>query len=175
MKHAFIAAATILAAATASVQAQDGPNIVPNPSFESGLTDWGVFGNAFQNQEYASNGFSSLKLFGCFCTPYNAAGAVSTSGIAGQSGQVYRVSADALTASFDSIVGTQNWAGIKVEFRNSIGNAIGLAEMRILEGTDPSQPVDVFETGEFLCVAPFGTSTIAVVPVFLQADASEGG
>jgi hypothetical protein len=175
VKSSFIAAAAILAAASLAAHAQDGPNIVPNASFESGLTDWVTFGNAFQNQEYASDGFSSLKMFGCFCSPYNAAGAVSTSGIVGQSGQVYRVSAQALTAGFDSIVGTQNWAGIKVEFRNSIGNVIGLAETRIIVGADPTQPIDTFETGEFLCVAPFGTSTINVVPVFLQADAADGG
>lgn len=173
MKHLSLAATLLLAAAAPAV-AQDGPNLVPNGSFENGLGDWGTFGNAFQNSEYASDGFFSLKMFGCFCSEFNAAGGVST-GFPASSGQVYRISADVLTPSFDSIIGTRNWAGIKVEFRNAAGTVIGLAEQRVIVGEDATEEVDVFQSGEFLAEAPFGTTAAVAVPVFLQADPTEGG
>lgn len=173
MKYPSIIAALLLAA-PGVVQAGDGPNLVPNGSFEGNISDWTIFGNAFQNSEYAADGFFSLKMFGCFCGEYNAAGGVSTE-FPASSGQVYRVNADVLTAGFDSIIGTQNWAGIKVEFRNASGTPIGLAEERVIVGTDASEEIDVWQLGDFICEAPFGTATMIAVPVFLQPVPTEGG
>jgi hypothetical protein len=45
----------------------------------------------------------------------------------------------------------------------------------VIDGADPEAMSDVFETGDFLVEAPFGTSAIVAIPVFLQADPSEGG
>lgn len=176
MKHlGTLALATCLASAGTAL-AQDGPNLLQNPGFEDPLKgSYGVFGNAFRNLEYAESGIASLKMFGCFCGDFNAAGAYNLYNVNGSSGQVYRVSAQALTASFDSIIGTGNWCGIKVEFKNSSGTIIGIAERRILEGNDADQVEDEWEAGEFLAAAPAGTTSIAIVPVFLQAGTNDGG
>ena len=78
--------------------AEDGPNLLQNPSFEKGLDGtYGTFGNAFLNQEYAYSGLNSLKIFGCFCSDYNGNGAYSIYTTPVTAGEIYRVSAQALT------------------------------------------------------------------------------
>ena len=106
--------------------AQDGPNLLQNPGFEDPLKgSYATFGNASRNIEYAYSGIASLKMFGCFCGDFNGNGATNTYPLSGSPGQIYRLGAQALTPDFDSIVGTGNWCGIKVEFKNASGTVIG--------------------------------------------------
>ncbi len=156
--------------------AQEGPNLLDNPGFEDGLDGtWGVFGNAFLNQEYSFEGINSLKMFGCFCSDYNGNGAVSLFSIPATPGQIYRVNAQMINPDFDSIAGTGSWGGMKVEFRNAKGGVIQLAEQRVIEGYNPAQEENVWLAADFLCEAPDGAVSIAAVPVFLQASAGDSG
>lgn len=176
MKHLGpLTLATCLASAGAAF-AQDGPNLLQNPGFEDPLAGtYATFGNALRNLEFAETGIASLKMYGCFCAPFNGNGAVNVYPLNGTPSQIYRLGAKALTASFDSIVGTSNWAGIKLEFKNSTGQIVGLAEQRIVDGTDPVQVQDEWETADFLVQAPAGTASMTIVPVFVQPDPAEGG
>ncbi len=170
-----LALATCLASAGAAL-AQDGPNLLQNAGFEKPLKGtYATFGNAFRNLEYAESGIASLKMYGCFCSDFNGNGAVNTYALNGASGQIYRIGAQALTASFDSIAGTGNWCGIKLEFKNSSGTVIGVAEQRIVEGSDAELVEDAWIPADFLSQAPAGTTSMTIVPVFLQAGADEGG
>ena len=161
---------------TSTVVGQDGPNLLQNPGFEQGIDGYyGVFGNAFLNQEYAFEGINSLKMFGCFCGDYNGNGAVSTYTLNANPGQVYRVTAQMLNPDFDSIVGTGSWGGMKIEFKNAKGVVVGLGEERIIEGADPTQELNVWEEANFLVLAPDNAATMNVVPVFLQASSDDAG
>ncbi|MEE2895277.1 MAG: hypothetical protein VX726_05985 [Planctomycetota bacterium] len=158
------------------VFAQDGPNILQNPSFESGLDGtYGTFGNAFLNQEYAYSGLNSLKIFGCFCSDYNGNGAYSIYTTPVTAGEIYRVNAQALSASFDSFLGTGCWAGMKIEFTDASGGIISIAEQRIIQGSDPESVLDEWQEGDFVAQAPAGAVGLTAVPVFLQAGAGDAG
>ena len=176
MKSLTRAAGIGLMLACSPAMAEDGPNLLENPSFEEGLKGYyATFGNCFLNQEYAYTGFNSLKMYGCFCTDYNGNGAVNTYVTNVEPGQVYRVNAWALSASFDSFLGTSSWGGMKIEFRDSANQIVSLAEQRIIEGYDADQQLDVWEQGDFIALAPADAATVSVVPVFLQASSQDSG
>ena len=155
---------------------QDGPNLLPNPDFDAGLNGFTTFGNAYLNNEltYEFSPFA-LKMFGCFCGDYNGNGAISDSLSGVTAGEVYRVSAYLQNPSWDTVLGTSNWAGFKVEFRDAGDQVIGLAEERVLDGLNPSMIEDEWVQANFLCVAPPGTVSFRAIPIFLQSFSSEGG
>ncbi|MCH2161661.1 MAG: hypothetical protein MK085_07275 [Phycisphaerales bacterium] len=172
-----LALATIVTTLMAgSAIAQDGPNLLPNPDFDTGIDGYSTFGNAFLESDltYEFSPFS-LKMYGCFCGKYNAAGALSDALSGVTPGEVYRVSAYFQNPSWDSILGTSNWSGVKIEFLDAANNVIGLAEERVLEGIYPTMVQDEWVQGNFLCVAPEGTVSFRMIPLFLQSFASEGG
>ncbi|MCH2162453.1 MAG: hypothetical protein MK085_11350, partial [Phycisphaerales bacterium] len=156
--------------------AQDGPNLLPNPDFDTGLDGFTTFGNAFLNNEltYEFSPFA-LKMFGCFCGDYNGNGAISDPLGGVTPGEVYRVSAYLQNPSWDSVLGTSNWAGFKIEFRDAGDVVIGLAEERVLEGIYPTMIQDEWVQANFLCVAPPGTVSFRAIPIFLQSSSSDGG
>ena len=159
-----------------SAMADDGPNLLQNASFEEGLDSYyATFGNCFLNQEYAYTGITCLKMYGCFCSDYNGNGAVSIYDTPVTPGEIYRVNAFALSGDFDSFQGTGCWGGMKVEFKDASGTVVGLAEQRIIEGYDPDQELNVWEEADFVAMAPADAANLTVVPVFLQASASDGG
>ena len=156
--------------------AQDGENLVPNGNFEEGILGWNTFGNAFANNELTYD-FSlfALKLYGCFCSPYNGNGAITAKTIPVTPGVVHRLTAYAHNPSWDSIFGTQNWCGIKVEFRDASNSLTGLAEKIIITGTDPNMIQDEWVLGDILVDPPAGSATASIVPVFLQVDPADTG
>ena len=160
-----------------SVADDGGPNVLQNPGFENQLRGtYATFGNSERSSEitHAGSGFA-LKTFGCFCSDYNGNGAVSLYSIPVSAGEVYRVGAFAFTPDFDSLAGTNNWSGIKVEFKNAGGSVVSIAEQRILVGNDPDMVTGAWQEASFLTVAPSGATNLVVVPVMLQAGMDEPG
>lgn len=170
-----LVAAALVPAGGAFADDADGPNLLENAGFEVPITKtYATFGNASRNGEFALDSAWSLKMFGCFCSPFNGNGAVSIYDIPVVGGSVYRVGAFALTPSGDNIR-NGSWGGIKVEFKDASNTVIALAERRILEGYDPKMPMEEWVPADFLAYAPDNAVSAAIVPVYLQADQNDAG
>ena len=172
-----IGSSLLTLACSGMAMAQDGPNLLPNPDFDTGDSDYSFFGNAFLNNELTYD-FSpfALKAYGCFCGDFNGNGIVSNPAVEGVVGdQVYRVSGFAQNPNWDSILGTNNWTGIKIEFLDSVGAIVGLSEQRILEGNNPKMIQDQWVQGNFLCVAPSTATSFRMVALLLQSNPADGG
>ncbi|NCF41190.1 MAG: hypothetical protein GWP75_13860, partial [Planctomycetia bacterium] len=170
-----LVAAALVPTGGAFADDADGPNLLENPGFEVPITKtYATFGNASRNGEFALDSAWSLKMFGCFCSPYNGNGAVSIYDIPVVGGSVYRVGAAALTPAGDQIR-NGSWGGIKVEFKDASNTVVALAERRILEGYDPKMPLEEWIPADFLAYAPDNAVSAAIVPVYLQADPDDAG
>ncbi len=184
MRKSFLIAAAGAAFCAAGANAQLIDNTTGNGSFEnSGLTgafdDWTSFGNVSQSFDFASDGIASAKIFGGFggdsvffqdVFPINP-------------GDEVRASIKALTPDGDSIAGTQNQFRIALVFLDptrpdaantwDVGNTFldGATVTSDMDGT--FNGVNDF-VGEVVGIAPYNTSGVQFVGVFLQPD-FEGG
>ena len=176
LQSTVIASSILISFSALSATAQDGENLVPNPGFEKELLGWNPFGNAFANNKLTHD-FSlfALKMHGGFSGPYNGNGAISATSISVTPGVIHRLAAYVQNPSWDPIFGTQNWCGIKVEFRDANGVLTGLGEQQVLSGTDPNMIQDDWVEANFLVDPPAGSATASIIPVFLQVDPADPG
>ena len=162
-------AALVLASLAPQLAAQ---NLLANPSFESSLAGWGVFGNSYYEPTNLPaidprTGTGLLKMFGNFSGGFNVSG-VFQSFPAGP-GQQYTLDCFSRHFSGDSMVGlgapSDNWAVMKIAFFNG-GTEIGSAEQIILDGT---RPTDTWiDNAAVTGTAPAGTTSVQALILYLQ-------
>ena len=157
------------------------PPLVVNPSFEANggsLDGWTAFGqddgNVSVTDEPAQDGNAldgdhSLKMFGQFDGGFNFQGVFQSLPITG--GERLKASVHALVRSADSIVGTGNFAEIKVEYYSQFGGSIGSGDFirqEIFEVANGSSAEDVWLLGEIDDVAPENAVEARVTLIFIQ-------
>lgn len=149
------------------------PNVLANPSFSSGLTDWSTFGNVF----------TEGRAFGVRTPPGSAAifGTFSAGDDSGlfqrldtAPGEEWRLSAYALnTCVEDPIYGTnQNKAYAIIEFRDSAGNSLGGNTVII---ADSLSALGTWTRASVTATAPAGADSVDALIIFTQGPLLEGG
>lgn len=165
-------AAALLVAALASTASA---NLVLNPGFEandgtSAFDDWIGFGSRFVDGGTVHAGSSSAKLFGQFVDGVNFSGLVQT--VTAAVGEEYTLGAFLRTNSGDSIDGTGNAGGIKIEFFNAADVSLGFIEDFSFDGSIE----DAWVYKEVSMIAPAGTDHLEAVMIFRQsADEPRAG
>lgn len=164
----------MVVAASASAQ-----NELLNPGFEDGPaggvppTDWGAFGNAYQEPAAGSqfvphSGVQLCSMFGNFWGSFNVSGIFQE--FPTSYGGEWTLSCYARHWSSDPMIGSQaeggNWVVQKIAFFDSEGTEIGSVESKILEGT---YATDTWHySGELVGVAPEGTVAVQALILYLQ-------
>jgi hypothetical protein len=156
-------------------------NVLVNPSFDTDLSGWTVFGNAFyeEGSPYLSPSRSSLrrtptgaaKLYGTF-SPGNDTGMYQK--IDTEPDKQWRLSLYALnTCREDAIRGTnENVALARIVFRDTGGNDIGGADVII--GNNSSR-LGTWRRYEVIATAPAGTDSVDAYILFTQGPLLENG
>ena len=161
-------------------------NVLVNPSFESGLTGWNTFGNAYADSAHAQDGVKALKLFGNWSSPWNATGAFQN--VAAAADQSWTFSGFGLDPASDPVTGTnQNIALLKIiwfDGPNATGNMLQpLAGPGAVFGANPGiesgqlnagTPLDQWQALSAGGQAPAGTQSVQLMAIFLQPN-YEGG
>lgn len=149
------------------------PNVLANPSFDSDLTGWNVFGNAFwDGRSFARRTpDGAAKLFGTF-SPGNDSGMYQNVGTV--PGKKWKLSAYALnTCVEDAIRGTNaNVALARIVFRDNANNDLGGADVTIGNNTSP---LGTWTRYEVTATAPAGTESVDAFILFTQGPLLEGG
>jgi len=157
------------------------PNVLANPSFDTDLSGWNVFGNGFyeQGNPLAIPSRASLrrtptgaaKLFGTF-TPGNDSGMFQKFDT--EPGKDWKLSVYALNTCFeDGIRGTnENVALARIVFRDTGGADVGGADVII---GDNGSPLGTWTRYEVVATAPAGTDSVDAYILFTQGLFLEGG
>lgn len=182
LKNVFMTAAGLaICASGASAQLIDNNTL--NGSFENGgllgaFSDWTSFGNVSRSEDFASDGVASAKLFGGF--PGDSVFFQDVFPI--NPGDEIHASIKALTPMGDSISGTENKFRIAVVFldptRPDAANTWDVGNS-FMDGSTPEDMDGLFNgvndfTGEVTAIAPYNTSGVQFVGVFIQPN-FEGG
>jgi hypothetical protein len=147
-------------------------NVLVNPGFESGLSGWGAFGNAYgevanppQFTPRTGNGVAST--FGNWWGVFNVSGIFQE--FATTAGETWELSASARHWSGDAMAvdgQDDNWVVQKIAFFDGGGNEIGGVESTILNG---SFATDVWHDAPAITgVAPAGTTKVQALILYLQ-------
>ena len=180
MRNLLLRAALVAMVLMVSVSFVSAQNVLVNPSFESGLTGWTPFGNAFAE---AANppifvpltGTGLASRFGNFW----GIGAFNVTGIfqefATTPGAEWTLSSNARHYSGDPMVGeagTGNWVVQKIAWFDGGGAEIGGVESTILDGT--YTPDMWHASGDVVGIAPMGTVKLQALILYLQPDLDGG-
>jgi len=148
-------------------------NMLANPGFETGLTGWTPFGNAFPEsvnppQFVPRTGSGLVSMFGNFWGSFNVTGIFQEFPTA--PGETWEMSSSARHWSGDAMVGVgapnDNWVVQKMAFFDAGNNEIGNAESTILNGTFPT---DTWHDAAMIVgVAPAGTVKVQALILYLQ-------
>lgn len=167
-------AATCLAAPAALAQ-----NLLTNPGFESGLSGWTPFGNAFAETAnppaiVPRTGNGIAKMFGNFSGGFNVTGMFQE--FAAAPGSEWEMTGWTRHFSGDSMTGAGapnfNWLVMKLAFFDASNAEVGAAERTVLDGTFAT---DVWHfSGSLLGTAPAGSVKVQAFFLFLQPG-SDGG
>jgi beta-glucanase (GH16 family) len=139
-----------------------------NPGFESGLTGWTRFGNAFTQGTGPYSGLNSGKLYGNFSGGFNVSGLYQDRPAA--AGQTWRAASYWYNWSSD-FMRADNWAEMRIEWRNAGGTLLRTDSVRTL---DAASPQNVHLPFELRAVAPAGTATARLLFIFLQPGNAGG-
>ncbi len=155
-------------------------NLFVNPGFESGLSGWIAFGNAFaeaanppQFVPYEGNGLVSM--FGNFSGGFNVTGIFQEFPAA--PGEVFSMSSRSRHFSGDPMVGGgaaggANWVVQKLAFKDAADVEIGSVESTILDGTFAT---DVWHDNAAIAGAgPAGTVQVEAFILYLQPQFDGG-
>lgn len=142
------------------------PNILANPSFDSDLSGWDIFGNAYyDNRSWAMRTVPGCaKLFSTFVEG-------SDSGIFqtfdAEPGSIWKMVAHSLTTCReDPIEGTNdNFINAKITFHDIDTLEIGSAESVIL---DADSPMGTWTAHEIIGTAPEGTAFVRAYILFIS-------
>ncbi|MEM7627396.1 MAG: family 16 glycosylhydrolase [Planctomycetota bacterium] len=176
-------------------------NLLVNPGFEtpggiaantSALTvgGWGSFNNVFQDafgseDSRVFEGEATASMFGTFNFTPDASGLFQD--VPALPGQEFEASGTVITASFDSIVGTENFTELSLQFLDASGNVIGTdpanddfigdnqETFAAINGQDPNAVEDTFLTATVSAIAPAGTAFVRLQALFATPTGFEGG
>jgi hypothetical protein len=149
------------------------PNILANPSFDTDLSGWTAFGNAYYDGRpwaYLSP-TGGAKLYGTFRLGQD-------SGMFQQfpatPGSIWKFSAHTMTSCRESAIqpGNTNVVVANLLFKDAEGAELGTAEKVIL---DDSVVVGPWTKHTLMAQAPAGTDSIAAYLLFVQSDTTEQG
>ncbi len=155
-------------------------NLLVNPGFESGLSGWDAFGNAFAEPENLPeieplNGTQLCKMFGNFSGGFNVSGIFQTFGA--EPGQSFSMDCSSRHWSGDPLLGAgppgDNWMVMKIAFFDGGGTEIGAAEGIILDGTSPTDTW--IDNPAISGTAPAGTESVQALILYLQPAFAGGG
>jgi hypothetical protein len=148
-------------------------NVLVNPGFESGLTGWTAFGNAYPEATNAPqfvprSGNGLVSMFGNFWGSFNVTGIFQE--FPTTPGQVWEMSSSARHWSGDPMVGIgapdNNWVVQKIAWFDGGGNEIGGVESTLLNGTFTT---DVWHDATAISgAAPAGTVKLQALILYLQ-------
>jgi len=154
-------------------------NMLANPGFEVGPaggvppTDWGAFGNAYQEptvspQFVPHSGSQLCSMYGNFWGSFNVSG-IFQEFPTGEGGE-WTMSCWTRHWSGDPMIGSQaeggNWVVQKIAFFDAEGVEIGGVESIILDGT---YATDVWHySGELVGIAPPNTVAVQALVLYLQ-------
>ena len=156
-------------------------NLLANPGFESGLTGWTAFGNAYaetnsvgDDRFIACEGTGLVSMFGNFSGGFNVSGIFQE--FATNPGEEWTFSIKSRHWSGDGMIGAgapnDNWVVQKLAFFDAGNNEIHGVESTILDGTIA---VDVWHNNAAIVgVAPVGAVKVQALVLYLQ-PAFDGG
>lgn len=164
-------------------------NLLADASFESfdavpgGNGGWNQFGNVFRPSGPVppQDGFQSLKMFGPFFALPNASGVFQN--VPASPGQEFEGSVYAYSQSSDSILGTQNFTKITLQFLNAAGQVLDSVNFSpgrnekdtpIFDGRDPNMVQNQWIQYTVNAIAPADTAFVRESLFFIQ-NLSEGG
>lgn len=169
MQRAMLCSLAVLVGASVS----PAQNLLVNPGFESGLDGWFVFGNAYAEssnppQFVPYEGDGLVSMFGNFSGSFNVTGIFQE--FPALPGQSWTMDAYTRHWSGDPMVGSgapdDNWAVMKIAFKDAGDIEIGSAERTILDGTFAT---DVWHDHEPISgLAPAGTVQVEAFILYLQ-------
>lgn len=173
--------AVFLAAGLAALPRAASANVLANPGFESGLTGWFPFGNAFAEASnppaivpHSGNGVA--KMFGNFSGGFNVTGLFQE--FATTPGTAWTMSCFSRHFSGDAMVGggapNSNWAVMKLAFFDASNVEIGSAavERTILNGTFPTDTW--INNAPITGNAPVGAVKVQAFLLYLQPQFDGG-
>jgi hypothetical protein len=148
-------------------------NLLANPGFESGLTGWVAFGNAYAEaanppQFVPRTGNGVVSMFGNWSGGFNVSGIFQE--FATTPGQMWEMSSSARHWSGDAIPGVgapnNNWVVQKIAWFDAGNVEIGGVESTILDGTFTA---DTWHDAATISgVAPAGTVKLQALILYLQ-------
>ena len=166
---------------------EDSTDIVFNTSSLT-VGQFGSFNNASIVEFGAEDsrtfeGERSASLFGTFGGAPDASGLFQD--VAAEAGQEFEVSAQAITISADSILGTQNFATLSLQFLDANGDLIdstpgdftgdNQTTFAAIDGRDVNAVADVFLEASTSAIAPEDTAFVRVQALFATPTGLEGG
>ncbi|MEJ2720975.1 MAG: FlgD immunoglobulin-like domain containing protein [bacterium] len=149
------------------------PNLLVNPSFDSGLTGWSTFANVFQDTRVFATRtpIGSAKLFGPFTSPGDVSGMYQTFPAIPWSEWTYSLYA-LDTCEEDPINGTNdNFATMKLVFLDGGGSVIDSTETTIVDNTSPLGTWTKYTVN---ATAPIGTESVSAYVLFIQPSTLNG-
>jgi len=147
-------------------------NVLVNPGFESGLSGWTAFGNAYGEasnppQFVPRTGTGVASMFGNWWGVFNVSGIFQE--FPTTPGEVWEMSSSARHWSGDPMTADgvdDNWVVQKIAFFDAANTEIGGVESRILDGTFA---MDVWHDAATISgVAPAGTVKLQALILYLQ-------
>jgi len=149
------------------------PNLLSNPSFNTNLAGWSVFGNVFHDSRpiIVRTPSGSAKLFSTF-QPDAPSGLFQT--FAASPGTAWQLDVYSLTTCREDPItgGNNNYAVARIVYRDSSNNQLGAAEQVILTN---SSPLGTW-TQHTVVAGSAPPGTVAVEPfILLISPALEGG
>ena len=144
-----------------------GSNLLANPSFDTGLTDWFTFGKVFAESRAVGvrTPPGSAKLFGAFNPPDDSG---MYQKFAASADTDYELETYTLNTcgDFDPITGTNdNYVISKIVFYDGTGTEIYAEEDTIL---DSSSPLGTWTHHSFTATSPAGTDSVSAYILFIQ-------
>jgi hypothetical protein len=151
---------------------ETGPNLLTNPSFDTGLTGWNTFGNAWYDGRFwaVRTPTGSAKMFSSF-DPESDTGMYQTFPAAADSG--YQLDVHTLnTCREDAVVDTNdNFALGLIRFRNAADSILATAETVIADNTSP---LGTWTKHTLYAMAPTGTDSVDVFLLFISPTLQNG-
>ncbi len=135
---------------------------------------WYFFNNANFDTAIAQTGILSVKSFGPFSGNPDASGFWQNVDVMPGDELEGRVFAQSLSS--DTIKGNANFATVKIEFIDALGNVVAdnAKESVVLEGRDPDMPEDIWVEGVVNAVAPANAVKARFIVPMIQLE-NQGG
>ncbi len=139
-------------------------NLLANASFDSGLSGWSTFGNAFAegNGSFVRTAPGSAKMFSTF-TPESPSGMFQTFGAS--AGMEFEMRAHGLASCADPINGGANYAIARIVFLDAVEIEIGGEEVTL---ADASSPPGTWTESSVSAAAPVGTVQVQAYLLFIS-------